>query len=311
MNALQGGAQLTVSVHGSGMPESNRPTRSAGGGGLLMSVNSKSETAMIFAERYETTLVPVIFQPWAKELIRRAKPRDGEHILDLACGTGAVTGEVINSGVAPASLTGVDVSADMLGVARKKAETHGFAADWIEADAAHLPFPDGRFDLAFCQQALQFFPDRLGALTELRRVLAPSGRAAFCVSTELSGNPLLSSQASTLDKYVGSEAGDAVRAICSFPDANEIRALFESAGFDDVNVETVSLTLNHPNGRIFAAGALGGMHTGDKRSQLSGATREECINDFLTGLGKFFDGTAIRFPHVSNVITAWRTRRAQ
>ncbi len=257
-----------------------------------------------FAESYEMTLVPVIFQPWARELIRRAAPKDGEHILDHACGTGAVTQEIVKSGISPGSLTGVDISAEMLAVAQAKATAAEFQADWIEADATQLPFPDGRFDVVFCQQALQFFPDRSGALTELRRALTEGARVVFCVSQEMSINPLLQSQAATLEKYLGPDAGGAVRAICSLSDAEEIHALFEGAGFGNVEVEGVSLTLTHPNGRAFAAGAMGGMHTGDWLSKLPDAQREQCITDFLTGLGDCFDGTALKFPHVSNVITA-------
>ncbi|GHF69524.1 methyltransferase domain-containing protein [Seohaeicola zhoushanensis] len=257
-----------------------------------------------FADRYETTLVPVIFRPWAQELIRRAAPRTGEHVLDLACGTGAVSQELLRAGVEPGSLTGADISAGMLAVARRKAEEAGIASDWVEAEAGQLPFVEGRFDLAFCQQALQFFPDRPAALRELRRVLRPGGRVAFCVSTDLEKNPLLVAQAATLDTHAGPDAGAAVRAICGLPDGAEIGALFEGAGFEDVAVEEVSLELVHPDGRAFAAGALGGMHTGDKLSRMSDAERERCIDDFLTALGPCFDGTALRFPHVSNVVTA-------
>ncbi|MCB1488456.1 MAG: class I SAM-dependent methyltransferase [Bauldia sp.] len=261
-------------------------------------------TPNTFAERYNATLVPVIFQPWARELLRRMPPRDGDRVLDLACGTGVVTREVAHSGVTPGSLTGADYNAGMLSVARDRAAEAGIAAEWVEADAGDLPFPDDRFDVAYCQQAFQFFPDRPRALRELRRVLAKGGRVAFCVQREIDVNPMLKSQAETLDKHVGPEASAAVRAICGLPDGEEIRALFEDAGFEDVAVESVSLMLHHPDGRAYAAGAMGGMHTGDKLSRLSDAERQQCIDDFLTGLGDCFDGMAMNFPHVSNVITA-------
>ena len=257
-----------------------------------------------FAERYHATLVPVIFQPWARELLRRLPPRDGDHILDLACGTGVVTAEIAASGVSPASLTGADYNAGMLSVAGKRAAEAGIRAKWVEADAGDLPFPDGRFDRAYCQQAFQFFPDRPGALRELRRVMAEGGEVAFCVQREIDVNPMLKAQAETLDKHVGSEASAAVRAICGLPDGEEIRALFEDAGFEDIVVESVGLMLHHPDARAYAAGAMGGMHTGDKLSRLSDAERRQCIDDFLTGLGDCFDGVAMTFPHVSNVITA-------
>jgi len=47
-----------------------------------------------------------------------------------------------------------------------------------------------------------------------------------------------------------------------------------------------------------------GMHSGDKLAQLTSERREACFDDFLTGLGEFFDSRAIEFPHVSNVVTA-------
>ena len=63
---------------------------------------------MTFADRYQSVLVPVIFEPWAIELIRRAAPRAGEHILDLACGTGVVTRQVAKLVQGTGRLVGAD-----------------------------------------------------------------------------------------------------------------------------------------------------------------------------------------------------------
>ena len=267
-------------------------------------MNKKPANRDTFAERYQSVLVPVIFEPWAKELIRRAALQDGEHILDLACGTGVVTREIANTGITSGHLAAVDHNADMLAVARHLSAQAGYDVEWVEADAGDLPFDDDQFDLAFCQQALQFFPDRLAALCELRRVMKTGGRLTICVQRELSVNPLLQAQAAALEKHVGPEAATAVRAICSLPDAAEICGLFEEAGLHEIEIESVSLTLSHSDGRAFAAAAMGGMHTGDKLSDLTAAGIGRAVDDFLDGLGEFFDGTALRFPHVSNVITA-------
>ena len=269
-----------------------------------MTDHASTSTPYAFADRYDAVMVPVIFQPWARELIRRVTPRGGERVLDLACGTGAVAREVARCDPPPGSLTGVDYSAGMLRVAQDRASEAGIAAEWIEADAATLPFADDSFDLAYCQQALQFFPDRPAALRELRRVLAPGARIAFCVSRAISENPLLQAQATALEACVGAEARSAVRAICGLSDAEETRSLFENAGFEAVEVTTVSLTLHHPDGRAYAAGAMGGMHSGDKLARLSEADRARCFEAFLDGMAGYRDGRGIRFPHVSNVVTA-------
>ncbi len=257
-----------------------------------------------FADRYDTVLVPVIFQPWAQEMLARTRPHDGLRILDLGCGTGIITCSLTTSGARPAHITALDHNADMLAVARTKAEALGVVADWRQADAAALPLDDASIDLTICQQALQFFPDKPAALSELHRVMAPGGRVAFCVQRELAVNPMLNAQATALDRHVGREAGDAVRAICSLHDPALLYDLFAGAGFEDVTVESVSLALSHPDGRAFAEGAMGGMHTGDKLSPITDEDRQRCFDDFLAELGACFDGRAIAFPHVSHVITA-------
>lgn len=257
-----------------------------------------------FADRYQSILVPVIFEPWARELIQRACPKPGDNILDLACGTGVVTRAVAKQVNEPGSLVGVDHSGEMLAVARALAEEEGLVADWVQADAGALPFEDDRFDVAFCQQALQFLPDRPAALRELRRVVRPGGRVACCVQQELDVNPMLKAQAAALDAHVGRDAGDAVRAICSLPDGSEIGRLFQDAGFDSVDVRSTTLSLYHPDAREFARGAMGGMHTGDKLSGLGQDAVESTVEAFIEGLGEHLDGAAMRVPHTSNVVTA-------
>ena len=67
----------------------------------------------------------------------------------------------------------------MIKVARKVSSEVRPAIERQQADATDIPLPDGGFDIVFCQQALQFFPDRLAALGEMHRVLAPNGRLAL------------------------------------------------------------------------------------------------------------------------------------
>ena len=257
-----------------------------------------------FADRYQSVLVPVIFEPWARHLIERAQPKVGEHILDLACGTGVVTRELSKLAPSPGLLVGVDHSVEMLDVARSLSVESGIEVKWIQADAGKLPFSDESFDLAFCQQALQFFPDRYGAVCELRRVLKPEGRAVFCIQREISVNPMLEAQAAALDNHIGEAAGDAVRSICSLSNGAEVRQLFEKAGFRHVEVKSTTLDLGHPDARAFAEGAIGGMHTGDKLAGLPEAAIDHAVDAFLLGLGDCLEGNSMHFPHVSNVVLA-------
>src|SRR5262245_8220944 len=122
-----------------------------------------------FADFYERVLVPTLFQPWASDLLARAAASPEERLLDVGCGTGIVA-RVARERLGPAArISGVDVNAHLLKVAREVAPD----IEWREADAAKLPFSDGAFDRVLCQEVLQFVSDRRAAARELRRVLAP------------------------------------------------------------------------------------------------------------------------------------------
>ncbi|MEU5216605.1 class I SAM-dependent methyltransferase [Streptomyces sp. NPDC020807] len=123
---------------------------------------------------YEQHLVPVVFQPFAADLAARAAALRPRCVLELAAGTGALT-SALRSAVPSAEVTATDLNEDM--VAFGSARCSG--ATWRQADAQRLPFPDGGFDLVACQFGVMFFPDRVGAFTEVRRVLTPGGRFLF------------------------------------------------------------------------------------------------------------------------------------
>jgi SAM-dependent methyltransferase len=79
-----------------------------------------------------------------------------------------------------------DISPAMLDIARSKPTApDGATIEWLDAPAAPLPLPDAAFDIITCQQGLQFFPDKLNALAEMRRVLREGGRAGVAVWTSV------------------------------------------------------------------------------------------------------------------------------
>jgi len=92
-------------------------------------------------------------------------------VLDIACGTGLWL-ESLAERSSEAELFGIDRVAAMLEIARRRL---GQRATLIEADAAKLPFDDGRFQLLTCTNALHYFDDVDAVLVEMRRVLSPMG----------------------------------------------------------------------------------------------------------------------------------------
>ncbi len=98
-----------------------------------------------------------------------AQPRPGERAIDLGCGTGAYTLWLNDVGT---HVTGVDVSRRMLEVAGRKCG----GVPLIQADLRKLPFPDGTFDIALCNLALEFIEKPAEVMAEIYRILKPGGR---------------------------------------------------------------------------------------------------------------------------------------
>ncbi|MDP3892148.1 class I SAM-dependent methyltransferase [Nocardioides sp.] len=92
-------------------------------------------------------------------------------VLEVAVGTGRNLAHY-NDRV---TVTGVDLSPEMLALAREYADELGREADLREGDAAHLPFPDASFDTAVCALSLCSIPDPERAIAEMHRVLVPGG----------------------------------------------------------------------------------------------------------------------------------------
>ena len=128
------------------------------------------------AENYQRDFVPLIATPVSKDLLRMADLQPGEHVLDVACGTGHVTRAAAERVGDTGTVTGIDIAPDMIEVAKSVPVPAGASVEWQISDAAALPIPDASADVALCQMGLMFMEDRPAAVAEMRRVLEPSGR---------------------------------------------------------------------------------------------------------------------------------------
>lgn len=190
-----------------------------------------------FPEIYERVLVPGIFAPWATDLIERARPiGPSDRILDLGCGTGVVARLLRERLGGGARITGVDVSPDMIEMARSVAP----AIDWHVGNAMQLPFADGSFDLVISQQMLQFVPDRDAAAREIRRVLAPGGRLVLATWRDRSEQPLYETLGAIAERHLSSSLGPSIDRRFALGDPAELRRLFENVGFADIALDVVS-----------------------------------------------------------------------
>lgn len=112
-------------------------------------------------------------------LLAPARLRQGESVLDVGCGTGSLALAAKRVVGPTGNVHGIDASGPMIARARSKARTRGIEAYFDVASADALPFADGVFDVALSTVMLHHLPKttRVVAVSEMRRVLTPGGRA--------------------------------------------------------------------------------------------------------------------------------------
>jgi len=135
---------------------------------------------------YEQYLVPLIFEPYARDLARRVAARPCERVLEIAAGTGAVTRQLASVLPQHVSIVATDLNPPMLDLAAAIGTMR--PVEWREADAMQLPFDEGSFDAVVCQFGVMFFPDKPKAFGEARRVLKPGGTLLFNVWDRIEEN---------------------------------------------------------------------------------------------------------------------------
>lgn len=248
-----------------------------------------------WAEIYHSCFVPTIIAPWVERTLVLAAPRLGERLLDVACGTGAVTRQAAQA-VGPAGqVVGLDISPEALVVARDVNRRNGGATiEWREGSADALPFADGSFDVVTCQLGLMFFPDRVAALKEMRRVLARGGRVAVMTWEALERCPGHAAMAQVWGQYFGAAQAAKFQPMHSLHDPAAVRALLGAAGLTEVEVRTQMGSAHFPSPRALACsyGALAGL-------EADAATRDALCADLARLLQDYCDDDGLDYPIVA------------
>jgi ubiquinone/menaquinone biosynthesis C-methylase UbiE len=135
---------------------------------------------------YESHLVPMLFAPYAADLVDRLRRHPVSGVLEMAAGTGVVTRAMASALPDNASIVATDLNQPMLDEATRIGSPR--RVKWQQADAMQLPFAEATFDAVVCQFGVMFFSDRPKAYAEVRRVLKPSGIFLFNVWDRIEEN---------------------------------------------------------------------------------------------------------------------------
>jgi ubiquinone/menaquinone biosynthesis C-methylase UbiE len=268
----------------------------------IMTLPSYAMNQASFPELYERFLVGPLFRPWAEITLDELKLHPGDRVLDIACGTGIVARIAKERLGERGQVVGIDISPEMLAVARSIAP----GVDWRAANASALPLHAGeQFDLVVCQQGFQFFPDKPAAATEMRRALAKDGRlavATWCSDDEI---PFFRK----LRRVAERRLGEIVDQRYSLGDAALLERLLRDAGFRDVRSRTISRIIRFeadawlPIGNAMALVGMSAAGKGMSEKQRSEMV-DAIVSDSAPVLQSYADESGFAFELTTNLATA-------
>ena len=194
------------------------------------------------ATGYDAVLAPALFEPWADRLVRDHRPWAGLRVLDLATGTGVVAERLAAAG---AEVTGADMNAQMLAVARDRC---GASVRFVESAAHPLQLEDDSVDVVVCQQGFQFFPDKQEAAREMARVLRPGGRIVATTWLPVRDCEIFGALCDALDSVGEPDLARQMRMPFDHLPAADLAAPFELAGFGDLRLRRLEMGMVMPGG---------------------------------------------------------------
>jgi len=254
------------------------------------------------AATYEQQKVKAIFRPLAEATLNAVDNSEDDVVLDVACGTGIV-GRVFRERIAPkAVITGVDLHEGMIETARTVTSDHADAFRWHTGDVTDMPFADGSFTVAMCQQGLQFFPDEDAALKKMRRVLQPGGRVIVTLWAE--PPRFFAAMADAIARHVSAE--DATRSLAPFTYAGmtTLPERLRSCGFAEVRLcdLTVDRVIHDPTANIPLE--IIGNPVGPAVTAHGGKVMASIVSEVLAGCSDLLHGPDLISPQTARCFTA-------
>jgi SAM-dependent methyltransferase len=243
-----------------------------------------------------------------EQLFEAAAIASNDAVLDIGCGTGATTRDAARRASAGRAL-GVDLSSEMLALARKQAVDEGVSnVEFEQADAQVEPFAPASFDIAISRYGVMFFSDPVGAFTNIVRAMKPDGRIVMAVWRALSEQEWFAefTGAVAMGRDIPTPPPGAPGPF-ALADEKRTTEILSKSGFADVTFAALdaSLIAGFTPGEAFefvsGLGPMPGLLDG-----LDDADRAQAVANLLASIDGHAEADAVRYRTSVWVITARR-----
>ncbi|MGX9189215.1 class I SAM-dependent methyltransferase [Stenotrophomonas rhizophila] len=255
--------------------------------------NGPAGEAWVEAQR----ILDQMFAPLATHLLEAIPPGDDLHVLDVGCGTGAVALAIAGQLGPQGRVTGVDISAPMIALARERAQRAGLAVDFIVADAQQHAFAPGSLDRIVSRFGVMFFDDPVQAFGQLQRAAKRGGELqalawrrpdenAFMTTAERAAAPWLQ----VPPRSPGAPGQFA------FADQARVEQILSDGGWEDIEVLPLDVVCRIDRADLATYVALlGPVGSALRAPDLDGATRTQVLEAVMAAFAPFIEGDAVTF----------------
>jgi ubiquinone/menaquinone biosynthesis C-methylase UbiE len=243
-------------------------------------------------ELYDRFLAPTFTEPYAADLVSRLRVPAAGRLLELACGTGRLTQQLAAALPASVAIDATDLNEPMVAVARRRVPAPNVR--WGTADATALPFGDAEFDAVVCQFGVMFFPDKVAAARQVRRVLKAGGSYWFSTWSSLDENPLSRVAREVGAQFLRPDTPVFANIPFGYHDRDRITADLRAGGFTTVDIDLLALEAQAPSAGQVATGLVQGTPMIEQVREYGRATVEEVTAAVADAIAQEFGAAPVR-----------------
>ena len=240
-------------------------------------------------------------------IVKAASVQPGMRVLDIACGTGEPAISLATELAGGGEVVGIDISPAPLKIAAERATQRSLSnVIFQQADAHELPFPDNSFDCITSRLGVMFFSDLPRALSEMRRVLKPAGRAVLLVWGPMNQPYFQTTIGTVLHLLPGAVAPESGHKMFALGDEGVLSQALLQAGFSQVKEEfvTVPWTWMGTPEEVWEYFQQVTVPFASLIQSIPADRRDEINAQVLKAINQYYDGNSIKFTATVNIAVA-------